>query len=62
MPDPINLRQVRKAKKRADHEAAGAQNRDAFGQTKAAKTFAKATTSLTQRRLDGQRLDRDDKT
>jgi hypothetical protein len=62
MPDPINLRQIRKAKKRVEHEAVGAQNRIAFGRTKAAKTFAKATTSLADRRLDGQRLDKADKT
>lgn len=60
MPDPINLRQARKAKARADHEREGAQNRVAFGQTKAAKALAKATTSLEQRRLDGLRLVKDD--
>lgn len=62
MPDPINLRQARKTKRRADHEVAGAQNRVAFGQSKASKALAKATTSLAQRRLDGQRIDKADKT
>jgi Domain of unknown function (DUF4169) len=56
MPDPINLRQARKAKARADHEQTGAQNRVAFGQTKDAKSLSKAKMSLAQRRLDGLRL------
>lgn len=60
MPDPINLRQARKAKARADHEETGARNRAAFGQTKGAKSLLKAKMSHVQRHLDGLRLVKDE--
>ena len=60
MSDPINLRQARKAKARADHEQTGAENRVAFGQTKGAKSLAKAKISHAQRHLDGLRLVKDE--
>ena len=61
MPDPINLRHARKAKARADHQKIGAQNRVAFGQSKEAKSLAKATNNAVQRHLDNARLEKDQK-
>lgn len=59
MPDPINLRQVRKAKKRAAHEAEGAQNRIAFGMPKSVTARSKAQNELERRRLDALALTTD---
>jgi hypothetical protein len=58
MPDPINLRQARKAKARAVKDAAAAQNRVTFGQSKAVTSLTKAKTALASRRLDGAHLER----
>jgi Domain of unknown function (DUF4169) len=58
MPDPINLRQARKAKRRAEHEVSGAHNRVAFGLSKASKELTKAQTNLAVTRLDYAKLDR----
>jgi Domain of unknown function (DUF4169) len=57
MPDPINLRQARKARARADKEAQAASNRAKFGRTKAERLKATATEALDRRYLDGHTLD-----
>jgi Domain of unknown function (DUF4169) len=58
MADPINLRQVRKAKARAAAQDVAAQNRVTFGQTKAEKTKVRAQTALAKNRLDGALRDK----
>jgi Domain of unknown function (DUF4169) len=58
MPDPINLRQARKAKARVVKDAAATQNRITFGQSKAATSLNKAKTALASRRLEGAHLER----
>jgi hypothetical protein len=60
MPDPINLRQVRKAKARTERENIAAQNRVTFGQSKANKALNGAVTSLVDRRLEGARREKGD--
>lgn len=62
MPDPINLRQVRKAFKRRDQEAVAAQNRIAFGKPKSVTALSKAQNDLDRRRLDGHALNKDETT
>jgi hypothetical protein len=57
MPDPINLRQIRKSKARGERETVAAQNRVTFGQSKANKALNSAVTSSAERRLDGARRD-----
>lgn len=57
MPDPINLRQARKARARAEKEAQASANRAKFGRTKAERKQVDATEALQQRRLDEMRLD-----
>jgi hypothetical protein len=56
MVDPINLRQARKAKARAEHAQKGAQNRATFGQKKSDRALNAAQTKLHARQLDGLRL------
>jgi Domain of unknown function (DUF4169) len=58
MADPINLRQVRKAKARAAAQDVAAQNRVTFGQTKAEKTKVTAQSALAKNRLDGALRDK----
>jgi hypothetical protein len=60
MGEIINLRQARKARARADKEAKAAENRIAFGRTKAERQKAKAQEELGKRRHEGHRLDRDE--
>jgi hypothetical protein len=62
MPDPVNLRQARKAKARSERENTAAQNRVTYGQSKASKTLNSAVTSLADRRLDCLRRDTDSDT
>jgi hypothetical protein len=62
MPDPINLRQARKAKARSEKERVSAQNRITFGQSKASKALDSAVVSLASHRLDGLRRDKEDDT
>jgi hypothetical protein len=62
MPDPVNLRQARKAKARVDREKVAAQNRVTFGQSKANKSLNNAQASLGTRQLDGLRRDKGDDT
>ena len=60
MAEIINLRRARKHKARADKEARAAENRIAFGRTKAEKNLTKAERDLAERRLQAHR--RDDET
>lgn len=60
MNDIINLKRVRKARRRAEGEASAAANRVAFGRTKADKAQAKAETELARRKLDGHKRDADE--
>lgn len=52
----VNLRRVRKAKARAEKEAAAAANRARFGRTTAEKHHQAKQTDLAERRLDGHKL------
>lgn len=56
--DLVNLRQVRKQKKRALDEAKAADNRARHGQSKAEKTLRSKQTELASRQLEGHRLER----
>jgi hypothetical protein len=61
MAEIVNLRQARKAKKRADEARAAEANRIAFGRSKAERTLSRKEKDLSENRLDGHRLrDRDD--
>ncbi len=53
----VNLRTVRKQKKRAEKASEAAANRDAFGRTKAEKELAKARLALQQKALDRHKRD-----
>jgi hypothetical protein len=55
MAEVVNLRQARKAKKRADDRSAAAVNRAAFGRTKAEKAKEKAEAARAAGVLDGAR-------
>ncbi len=57
--DVVNLRHARKAKARADKERKAAENRGAFGRTKAEKAQTSAERDRAARVIDGHR--RDDK-
>lgn len=59
MPDPINLRQARKAKARTAKEQAAAQNRVTYGTNKAVASLGKAKAKLDAARLNGARLEWD---
>lgn len=58
MGDIVNLRQARKAKSRADAQAAAAENRAKHGRTKAEKTLAKFESGKAQTHLDSHRRDK----
>ncbi len=53
----VSLNKARKARAKAADKAQAAENRVAFGRTKAEKTQAKADTALAARRLDDKRLE-----
>lgn len=57
MGDVVNLRTIRKAKKRADAAAEAERNRAAFGRTRAERQGAAADQARQERALDGARLD-----
>lgn len=59
MAQIINLRQARKAQKRQQAEAAAANNRARFGQTKAQRTAQAAESERAMRLLDGAKRDQD---
>ncbi|WP_321339254.1 DUF4169 family protein [Breoghania sp.] len=56
--DIINLRQVRKARRRVAKETEAAENRIRFGQSKSRKDEAKAEAEKAARTLEGHRLDK----
>ena len=58
MAEIINLRQVRKAKARADADTKAEPNRIAFGQPKKAKTLQQRRKALETERHEGHRLER----
>ena len=53
MADVVNLRMVRKAKRRVEAEDAATQNRTKFGQNKTERTKIAAETASYKRTLDG---------
>ena len=55
MAEPINLNRARKAKARAAGKAQAAENRVAFGRTKAEKTVSKLEAERARRELDGKK-------
>jgi hypothetical protein len=60
MAEIINLRQARKARDKAAKEAKAAENRVAFGRSKAEKKGTEVQETLAERRHEGHRLDRDE--
>ncbi|WP_293807421.1 DUF4169 family protein [uncultured Bosea sp.] len=60
MAEIVNLRQVRKQKARAQAEKTAAQNRIAFGRTKAERKLTEAERDKAARHVDGHKLDRDE--
>ena len=58
MAEIINLRQVRKAKARAEADTKAEANRIAFGQPKKAKTLQQRRKALETERHEGHRLAR----
>jgi hypothetical protein len=59
MAEIVNLRQARKTKTRADKAAKAADNRLAFGRTKAERELSEKERELADRRLEGHRRDED---
>ena len=59
MVEIINLRAVRKARARADKDAAATANRRLFGQTKDEKRVAREAQARIDRTLDGAKRDPD---
>ena len=57
MSTPINLNHVRKAKQKAVREKQAAENRIAFGRTKAEKDLAKAQKQKISTTVDAHKLD-----
>lgn len=60
MGEIINLRQVRKARDKAEKDAKAAENRVQFGRPKKQKTLQEKRKSLEETRHEGHRLERDD--
>lgn len=58
MAEIINLRKARKAKARAEDERKAADNRLAFGRSRAEKQQGAAERALETRRLDAHRLEK----
>ncbi len=55
MAEIINLRQARKAKKRAEKEAEAAENRAKFGRLREERSQSEAAKDLLDRKLDAHR-------
>lgn len=55
MTEPINLNRARKARAKADDKARAAENRVAFGRTKAEKDKMAADQARAGRALDGKK-------
>lgn len=62
MADIVNLRRFRKARNRAEADAAADENRRRHGRTKSEKQRDALEADQANRRLDGARLDKSDKT
>ena len=60
MVEPVNLRQFRKQKNRAEKEKKADENRKKFGISTKLKKFEKADKRLTSLKLDGHKLDKKD--
>ena len=60
MGDLVNLRQARKRREREQKAAAAAENRAAFGMTRAERRKAEAEQTIADRRLDSHRLESKD--
>ena len=60
MAEPVNLNRFRKAKRRADAQKQAAENRVAFGRTKAERDIEQLKTEKATRELDQKRIDRED--
>jgi hypothetical protein len=60
MAEIINLRKARKAKARAEKDAAAAENREKFGRPKEERNLNEASKDLLDRKLDAHRRDHDD--
>ncbi len=56
MAEIINLRTVRKQKARAEKQEQAAENRERFGQTKAAKQLSEARSDKATKDLDAHKL------
>jgi hypothetical protein len=54
--DILSLSKFRKAKMRIDSEQKATENRILFGRSKAEKTVAKSEQALTEKRIDGHKL------
>lgn len=57
MGEIVNLRQVRKARARAEADAKAQENRVAFGRPKKAKTLQQKRKALEETRHEGHRLE-----
>ena len=57
MAEIVNLKRARKHKDRATAKAGAAENRAAFGRTKAEKKLSRAEKDAAQRKLDGHKRD-----
>lgn len=57
MADILSLSKARKAKARAEKEAAAAQNRAKFGRTKAERQHDAATKALEAKQIDAHKRD-----
>jgi hypothetical protein len=55
MTDPVNLNRFRKARAKADDKARAAENRAAFGRTRAEKALAEARREKAARALDAKK-------
>lgn len=60
MVDPVNLRQFRKRKQRADKEKLAENNRQKFGISTKLKKVAKAHDAINIAKLNGAKLDKKD--
>jgi hypothetical protein len=60
MVEPVNLRQFRKRKQRADKEKLAENNRIKYGVSTKLKKTAKANDAINITRLDGAKLDKKD--
>lgn len=59
MVEPVNLRQFRKRKQRADKEKQADENRKTFGVSTKLKKTAKANENLVKLKLDGAKREQD---